>query len=167
MINKAKQTACTHTFPPFINRDSEILILGSFPSVASREAHFYYMHPQNRFWPVLSFIYKEPVKTLEDKKRLLIKHHIALYDVIEACTITGSSDSSIKDVQPADLEELIKNTRINRIYCAGKKAYHLYLKYQSPKEPLKEIPVYCLSSTSPANAAKSIEELIKEWSMIV
>lgn len=164
---KSELKKCSHGFPPFINDDSEILILGSFPSVKSREQSFYYMHPQNRFWFVLSTLYNEPTHTLEEKKTLLIKQHIALYDVIEECLIKGSSDSSIQDIKPAQLEELIKKSHIQKIYCVGKKAYNLYLKYQINKEELKDIPVYYLSSTSPANAAKSKEELIKEWSVLL
>lgn len=150
-----------HTFLPVYNQDSKILILGSFPSVKSREAGFYYYHPQNRFWKVIAGLTGEMVpETIEDKKELLLAHGIAVWDVIKSCDIVGSSDSSIKNVIPADIERLLKQTKIEKVYANGGKAYQLYMKYSYPnikKEIIK------LPSTSPANAAYSLERLMEEW----
>lgn len=159
-----KERKVTHQFGPIYNKQSNILILGSFPSVKSRENDFYYMHPQNRFWKLLELIYKDDFTTtdIEKKKKLLHKHHIALYDVIESCTIQGSSDSSIKDVQVADIKMIMKNTSINFIYLNGRKAENIFLEYF---DDLNEYARY-LPSTSPANARYSIEDLLEEWKII-
>lgn len=153
-----------HGFGPVYNKDSEILILGSFPSVKSREGQFYYHHPQNRFWKVLSRIWEEEVPdSIEKKKNMLIRNHIAVFDVIESCDIIGSSDSSIKNVKPADLEEILKTAKIRNIYVNGGKAESLYKKYC---ESLTKIKAVKLPSTSPANAAWNLERLIEAWSII-
>ncbi len=153
-----------HDFPPFIDSTSEILILGSFPSVLSRKHGFFYMHPQNRFWKVLSAIFQDDfVNASIDTKSLLLKrHHIALYDVIESCDIEGSKDSSIKNIVPTDVQSLIETTAIKHIYLNGQKAYSLFVKY-NPN--LRSIAT-SLHSTSPANAAKTIEDLVLEWKVI-
>lgn len=150
-----------HTFAPVYDGDAQILILGSLPSVKSREAGFYYGHPQNRFWKVLAAILgvAAPV-TIEEKKKMLLLHHIAIWDVIESCDIIGSSDSSIKNVVPADIGAVLKQTKIRRIYANGKKAESLYQKYVFPKT---KAPITALPSTSPANAACSLERLIQVW----
>ncbi len=148
-----------HPFPPLIDQETTILILGSFPSVKSREQLFYYGHKQNRFWKVIASLYSEEVPTtIEDKKQLLYKHHIGLWDVIKECTIKGSSDSSIKDVIPNDIEQLIRDYPIKHIYCNGKLSYNLFNKYIHV-----DIPVTSLPSTSPANAAYSIDKLLEYW----
>ena len=117
----------THTFEPVFNEESKVLILGSFPSVKSRENNFYYGQPQNRFWKVLARLYKEEVpQTIEEKKLFLLEHHIALWDVIESCTIIGSSDTSIKDVVINDFSKVLENSAIEKIYVNGTKAYDLY-----------------------------------------
>lgn len=150
-----------HTFEPVYNERSEILILGSLPSVKSREQGFYYGHPQNRFWKVLAAVLSCPVPTaIEEKKSMLLKNHIALWDVIESCDIIGSSDSSIKNVVPADIGSILSKTKIDRIFANGKKAESLYQKYIYPKT---KVPVTALPSTSPANAACSLEKLIAMW----
>ena len=151
----------THTFEPVFNKDSKILILGSFPSVKSRENNFYYGHPQNRFWKVLAKLFEEDVpETIEDKKSFLFEHHIAVWDVIESCTIIGSSDSSIKDVVVNDFSKVLENSVIERIYVNGGKAYELYHKYAEKQTGVKAVK---LPSTSPANAAWSIDRLCEVW----
>lgn len=154
----------THTFEPIYNEKSKILILGSLPSVKSREEGFYYGHPRNRFWKVISGLLKvkEPV-TIEEKKNMLLDHDIALWDVIASCEIKGSSDSSIKNVVPADILGLLRKTSIKQIYVNGKTAGTLYKKYA---EPLTMLPCIVLPSTSPANAAYTLERLLEAWSVI-
>ena len=153
-----------HEIEPVYDEDSQILILGSFPSVKSRETGFFYGHPQNRFWKTLASVLgvKVPV-TVDEKKTMLLNHHIALWDVIASCTITGSSDSSIKDVVPNDLNCLLEETRITKIYVNGGTAYKLYEKYTRKKTG---IPAIKLPSTSPANAAFRLEKLIEHWKII-
>ena len=151
----------SHTFSPVYDEQSEILILGSFPSVKSREQGFYYGHPQNRFWKVMASICKQEVpNTIEEKKEMLLKNHIAIWDVIDSCDIIGSSDSSIKNVVPADIVGLLKKTNIKKIFANGKTAGKLYEKFSKEVTGL-EITV--LPSTSPANAMFSLERLITEW----
>ncbi|MGN0552509.1 MAG: DNA-deoxyinosine glycosylase [Oscillospiraceae bacterium] len=152
----------THTFPPFYSSSSEILILGSFPSVKSREQGFYYGHPQNRFWKMLASVYGEQVPSdVTEKKALLERHGIALYDVIYSCDIIGSSDSSIKNVIPADIESIVQGSRVSKILLNGKTAEKFFRKYQ--KECFFEM-ISVLPSTSPANAAFSLEKLVQIWS---
>ena len=150
-----------HTFEPVYDERSKFLILGSLPSVKSREQGFYYGHPQNRFWKVLAAVLscRIPV-TIEEKKSMLLANHIALWDVIESCDIIGSSDSSIKNVVPADIGIILSKAEIDRIFANGKKAESLYQKYIFPKT---KIPVTVLPSTSPANAAFSLENLAAAW----
>lgn len=152
-------TKIIHELKPFINKDSEILILGSIPSVKSRQLGFYYAHPQNKFWKVLSSVFNssEP-KTIDDKKQFLIKNKIALFDVLASCDIKGSSDSSIKNIEVNNIKQLIGNTNIKKIFTTGKKATSLYKKY-CYKDVLIE-GIY-LPSTSPANNGYcSFEELV-------
>lgn len=154
----------THTFEPVFNKDSKILILGSFPSVKSRENNFYYGHPQNRFWKVLACVLEKDVpQTIEEKKAFLLEHRIAVWDVIESCTIIGSSDSSIKDVVVNDFSKVLDNSEIETIYVNGGKAYELYHKYAEEKIGLQAIK---LPSTSPANAAWNLERLCEAWKVI-
>ncbi|MCF0113493.1 MAG: DNA-deoxyinosine glycosylase, partial [Bacilli bacterium] len=125
----------THGFGPLYDAESEILILGSFPSVKSREQNFFYGHPQNRFWAILAQIYDvSPLFSLEDKRSFCFAHHIALYDSIEECDILGSSDASIKNIVPADLSPIFKACRIKKIVCNGNKAHELFVKFQNPPE---------------------------------
>ena len=150
-----------HTFGPIYDKNSKILILGSFPSVKSREMQFYYGHPQNRFWRVLAFLLNENVpNTIEEKKQLLMKNHIAVWDVIARCSISGSSDISIKDVVVNDFTEVLQNSKIEKIFVNGTKAYELYCKYAERETGMKAIK---LPSTSPANAAWSFERLCEAW----
>lgn len=162
MLNKGQSQKQTHGFGPLFNGESRILILGSFPSMRSREEGFFYGHPQNRFWAVLSAVYGEnkPLN-IEEKTTFILSHHLALYDVIESCSIINSSDVSIKDVEPADILSIIKHSKIKKILLNGKTAekyFHLYQKVDS------SIDVLVLPSTSPANAAVKLDALISIWS---
>ncbi|ETP73125.1 G:T/U mismatch-specific DNA glycosylase [Lachnospiraceae bacterium JC7] len=154
-------THVQHPFPPLYDSESKILILGSFPSVKSREQMFFYGHPQNRFWKVIAAVFDETVPmTIEDKKLLLRKHHIALWDVISSCDIKGSSDSSITNVVPNDLSKILNHTDIRLIIVNGKTAEKYFNKYI--RDRIKRDAV-CLPSTSPANAAWGLERLTGEW----
>ena len=152
-----------HPFGPVYDSRSKILILGSFPSVKSREQNFYYGHPMNRFWKVLARIYNESSpKTIDDKRKLCLEHHIALYDAIGSCDIRGSSDVSIKNVVPTDIKAILDESSIQLIVLNGKKSYETFCKYQLANIP-PDIRVVCLPSTSPANAACSFDELLNIW----
>lgn len=154
-----------HPFAPVYDEHSEILILGTLPSVKSRENDFYYGHPQNRFWKVLAKVYGAALpQTPEEKMVFLLAHHIALWDVIESCEIKGSSDSSIRAVIPTDIKRILDTANIHTIFVNGKKAAQLYERYQ---QPLTGIPAVTLPSTSPANAAWNLERLCGEWGRIV
>ena len=154
-----------HPFEPIFDSDSEILILGTLPSVKSRENAFYYGHPQNRFWKVVAAICEEPIpSTIEEKKAFLHRNHIALWDVIATCEIKGSSDSSIKNVTANNIDSLLKKSNIRKIYCNGKKAKILFDRHI---EKHQNITAEALPSTSPANAAWTLDKLIAEWSVIL
>lgn len=155
----------THPIPPLYNENSKILILGSFPSVKSREQMFFYGHPQNRFWKVVSAIFgaKCP-ETTEEKRTFILSSGIALWDVIGSCEITGSSDSSIKNVIANDLSPILAGSKIERIFVNGKTAEKYYNKYT---KDVININAISLPSTSPANAAWSLEKLIDAWSVIL
>lgn len=147
-----------HSLKPIYDNNSKVLILGTMPSAKSREKNFYYAHPKNRFWTTLSKIYNEEVgESNEEKILFLMKHHIALFDVLKSCEITGSSDSSIKNPIPNDLTKILKNSNITTIFTTGKKAYNLYQKYCYPKTKINAI---YLPSPSPANCPRNIEEKI-------
>ena len=149
-----------HPFAPVLDPYCRLLILGSFPSVKSREECFYYGHPQNRFWRMISTVYNEKVPgTIDEKKEMLLRRHIALWDVIKSCRIIGSSDASICDAIPNDLNELTKHCQLDMILLNGKTAERLYLRYWKNMK----IRVLTLPSTSPANAAWSLEHLTEVW----
>ena len=153
-----------HTIEPVYNSDSRVLILGSFPSVKSREQQFFYGHPQNRFWWVVAGVFDCPVpQNVPEKKALLLGHGIAVWDVIASCTISGSSDASIRDVVPNDISGILEAADICKIYANGAKSYELYQKYIYPqtKREIEKLP-----STSPANAAFSYERLLEAWKII-
>ncbi len=150
-----------HTFGPVYDENSEILILGSFPSVKSREKNFYYGHPQNRFWKVIAALTGEQIpETVAEKKEMLLKHRIALWDVVQSCDIIGSSDNSIRNVTPNDLRVVLENSRVTKIFANGDKAFRLYRKYCQKDLEIKAVK---LPSTSPANAIFSPERLIDVW----
>ena len=151
----------THPFDPIWDENSRILILGSFPSVRSRADNFYYGHPQNRFWKVLAGLYAEPIpQTIDEKKAFLLCHGIALWDVISSCEIENSSDVSIRNAEVNDLSTIFEVADIRAVYTNGKAADKLYRKYH-------EREAVCLPSTSPANAAWSLEKLLAAWSVIL
>lgn len=172
----------THTFDPVWDENSRILILGTFPSVKSRENQFYYGHPQNRFWKVtaalaagakqegaikISQTKDEAIKipqTIEEKKAMLLESRIALWDVIASCEIEGSSDSSIRNVVPNDIRGLLERSNIQAVFCNGGKAYELYVKYCEKQGGVKAVK---LPSTSPANASWSLERLKESWREVV
>ena len=153
-----KQERLLHPFPPLWDEESRVLILGSFPSVMSRKNAFYYTHPQNRFWKLMSLIYEEEII---DRAAFCHQHHIALWDVIESCTITGSSDSSIRDVKVNDIAELLSKSRIRQVFTTGSTAWNLYRKYVTA-----DIDAVRLPSTSPANAAMKLEDLLPYYRQI-
>lgn len=153
-----------HTIDPVYDAHSKVLILGSFPSVKSREQQFFYGHKQNRFWRVLAQVLEcETPTDIPQKKTMLIEHQIAVWDVIASCEITGSSDASIRDVKPNDLSRILACADIQAIYTNGGKAYQLYQKYIYPVTGRE---AYLLPSTSPANAGYSLERLVEAWKVI-
>ena len=153
-----------HPIEPVCGPDARVLILGSFPSVKSREAGFFYGHPQNRFWRVLAALYEEAVPmTTEERRAFLLLHHIALWDVLARCEITGSSDQSIREAKANDLSEILKTAPIAQIFVNGRTAekyYNKYLLSQTGREAV------CLPSTSPANASWSLDRLITAWEQV-
>jgi len=191
-----RKSMITHPFPPLFDGDSRVLILGSFPSVASREQNFFYGHPRNRFWQVTAIVFGAPVPgTIEEKRAFLHAHYIALWDVVASCEITGSSDASIRNVIPNDLSPILRGAPIGRIFTNGGTAYSLYRKYISlsdrsekkekrmPAVPANEkggfvgtisgerenrhvLEPVKLPSTSPANAAWTLERLVEAWRVI-
>lgn len=155
----------THEFPPLYDKDCTILILGSIPSPKSREQAFYYGHPQNRFWKVMAAVWKEQIpETREEKTRLMLSHHVALWDSLEACDIRGASDSSVRNPVPTDLPWLIRQTKINRIFTTGAAADRFYRQFN---EPRTGIPSVRLPSTSPANCAISMEKLVEAYRTVL
>lgn len=153
-----------HAIAPVYDADSRVLLLGSFPSVRSRADGFFYAHPQNRFWKVLAALFSCPVpETVEEKTALLHAQHLAVWDVCASCTVSGSSDASISDVVPNDVPALLQKTRIGAVFANGAAAAALYRRFL-------EIPcglcAVCLPSTSPANAAYSLEKLVEKWACL-
>ena len=155
----------THSFEPVFDQESKILILGTFPSVKSRENHFYYGHPQNRFWRILAALTGQKIpQTVSEKRAFLLEQHIAIWDVIASCDIIGSSDSTIKNVVPADLPVILNHAPIQRIYANGGKAFELYQRYSLENTGAAIVK---LPSSSPANAAFQMERLLKYWKDIM
>lgn len=154
----------SHTCYPIFDAESRVLVLGTFPSVKSRELKFFYSHPQNRFWKVIAMVAHEEVPvSVEEKKALLLKSHIALWDVVASCTVTGSSDSSIRDVVPADIGQILEVADIRNIYGNGNKTVELYNKLILKKTGREIIK---LPSTSPANARFRLDDLYEEWKVM-
>ena len=154
-----------HPIAPVFDTHSDILILGSLPSVKSREQMFFYGHPQNRFWRVMEALFQsEPLLTVEDKKQFLLAHHIALWDVIYSCDIKGSADSTIRNVEPTDLNLVIQNSNVSRVFCNGKTSGNYYDKFQKERTGIDAVT---LPSTSPANAAWNLERLVEAWRCIL
>ena len=164
-VAKNFRTHVSHEFPAVYDRGSRVLLLGSIPSPKSREVGFYYGHPQNRFWKVLAAVLGEPLpETIPQKKAMLKKHYIALWDVLESCTIVGASDTSIEDAVPNKISELVKATRVERIFCTGATAHRLYQKYCAADVGIDAVK---LPSTSPANCAVSFEKLVEAYRKIL
>lgn len=153
-----------HPFEALYNENSKVLILGSFPSVKSREVSFFYGHPRNRFWKVIPALFgeEEPL-TIEKKKELILRRNLALWDSIHSCEITGSSDSSVKNVVPNDISKIIGNSNVSKVFCNGALSHKMYMKYIFPDTKIEAVK---LPSTSPANAACSLDKLIEEWKII-
>ena len=160
-----ERESIVHPIAPTYDADSEILILGSFPSVKSREMGFYYGHPRNRFWRVMAALYgEETPMSVDERRAFLLRNRVAAWDVIASCTITGSSDSSIRDVVPNDLRPILAGSKVTRVFVNGKTAERMYARYT---EPVLGIAAVCLPSTSPANAAWSLQELIDAWRALI
>ena len=176
----------SHPIPPVWNSESRILILGTMPSPKSREAGFFYMHPQNRFWNVMAeafgekFNYKNngiknDIATLPDipasiteRRNFLLRHNLAMWDVLASCEITGAADSTIKNAIPNDFTEILENSQIHKIICTGKTAYNLWQKKCAALyEPRFNLTSHCLPSTSPANAQWSLEKLVQEYKILI
>ena len=157
----AEYQTIRHPFQPVYDERCRILFLGSLPSVKSRENQFYYGHPRNRCWKVLAAVYKEePPESIQEKQAFLLRHHIALWDVVAQCDICGSSDSSIKNIVPNDITGILKEAPVEKIITNGSKADELYRKYC---QPLCAREAVRLPSTSPANAAWRLGALVEEW----
>ncbi|MGC2873035.1 DNA-deoxyinosine glycosylase [Ihubacter sp. rT4E-8] len=154
-----------HDFAPVYNEKSRILILGTLPSGKSREMGFYYGHPQNRFWKVLARLFDEAFpETVEERKAMLLRNGVAIWDVAESCDIVGAADSSIKNVVPADVAWLLEETGIKKVYANGALAKKLYDRYTLPRTGIDALQ---LPSTSPANARFRLEDLIESWKIIL
>ena len=155
------KTEISHPFPPLYNENSRILILGSFPSIKSREQLFFYGHPQNRFWRVMAGVLDCGVpQSIPEKRTMLLTHGVALWDSIARCVIEGSSDASIEQVVPNDLHPIFAGSRICKVFCNGKKSWEMYRRHI---QPVIGRDAVCLPSTSPANASWSLERLILAW----
>ncbi len=177
MIEKVDSQKIIHQIPPVWDSESEVLILGTMPSPKSREAGFFYMHPQNRFWKVLPAVFGEALccpnnspdreAAILERRDFLLRHHIALWDVLASCQISGAADSSIKNARPNDFDEILGHSKIKRLFCTGKTAWSLWEKTCAEKyEEPYQLTVECLPSTSPANAGCSLEKLIEAYKVI-
>lgn len=159
-----ERTFITHPIPPTFDEQSEVLILGSFPSAKSREMGFYYGHPQNRFWRVMAAVFEEDTPmTVEERRAFLLRNRVAAWDVIASCTIEGAADSSIRDVRANDLRPILAGSQVKAIYCNGRASHELYRRYT---EPVLGLPAVYLPSTSPANAAWTLDRLIEAWQCV-
>ena len=177
MIAKVDSQNIIHQIPPVWDSESRVLILGTMPSPKSREAGFFYMHPQNRFWKVLPAVFGEALRcsnnspdreaAILERHDFLLRHHIALWDVLASCQISGAADSSIKNARPNNFEQILGHSKISLVFCTGKTAWSLWKKTCAEKyEEPYQLTVECLPSTSPANAACSLEELIEAYKVI-
>ncbi len=154
-----------HPIPPLYDAQSRILILGSFPSVASRAGKFFYHHPQNRFWSLMASLLDEPApESIEEKTAMLRRHHVALWDSAASCEIEGSADAAMRDVTPNDLSPIFAAADIRAVFCNGTAAWNIYHRYIEPQTGL---PAVRLPSTSPANAAWSLPRLRESWQVIL
>ena len=159
------KTRIDHPLPPLYDEHSEVLILGSFPSPKTRESGFFYGHPQNRMWPVLARLFDEPVPgTVNEKRDFLLRHHIAMWDVLASCEIVGASDASISGEVPTDLLPIFEAAPIKAVFCAGGVSAKMYRKYH---EERCGMPCFAMPSTSPANAAWSLDRLTESWAKVL
>lgn len=164
-MTEKKYDTIIHPLKPLFDENSKILILGSFPSIKTREYGFFYGHPQNRFWKILEILFDEELsRDIKERKEFLLRHKIALYDSIYKCDIIGSSDASIKNVVPSDLGIIKESANIEKVFCNGGTSFKYYEKYHVKK---LKIEAEKLPSTSPANARYRLEDLLEEWSMIL
>ncbi len=177
MIENLDSQKIIHQIPPIWNSESKVLILGTMPSPKSREAGFFYMHPQNRFWKVLPAVFGESLlypnnspdreEAISERRDFLLRHHIALWDVLASCEISGAADSSIKNARPNDFGEIFSHSKIKHVFCTGKAAFSLWKKNCANQyEERYQLTVECLPSTSPANAACSLEKLLAVYKAI-
>lgn len=165
MQENANYQTIVHPLKPLYKGNSKILILGSFPSVKTREYGFFYGHPQNRFWPLMELLFDENLTTnIEQRREFLLRNKIAVFDSIYQCDIIGSSDASIKNVVASDLSEIFENADIKQVFCNGATSYKYYKKYHFSQSGIKGIQ---LPSTSPANAKFRLEDLAKQWVQIL
>lgn len=149
-----------HEIEPVWNTESRILFLGTMPSPASRLAGFYYMHPRNRFWPVMKKIFSVTLPSVNERRTFLLQNNIALWDVLCRCDIDGAQDSSIKNAVPNNFTQILNESKISRIFCTGKTALSLYEKLCAKNY---SVPYEGLPSTSPANASWTLEKLCEEY----
>jgi TDG/mug DNA glycosylase family protein len=170
----SEQSHIIHPLAPVWDSGSTAIILGTMPSPASRAAGFYYMHPQNRFWPVLSAVFNEPLvfanndrdsaAAAEERRSLILRHHLALWDVLAGCDITGADDASIRNPVPNDFSEILAGSDISRVYCTGKTSYRYYMRLCLPETGIDAV---CLPSTSAANRGRwPLAELIRAYGVI-
>lgn len=158
-------THIVHPFGPLYDSRSKILILGSLPSVKSREQVFFYGHPQNRYWRLMAALLGEAVpSTIAEKKEMVLRHRIAMWDTVYSCDIIGSSDSSIKNVVPTDLSDILRSSEVTRIFCNGNASGAYYRRYHEAKTGISAV---VLPSTSPANAAWGFERLVEAWRVVL
>ena len=163
-MTSASYCHISHPIAPVWDTECKILILGSFPSVRSRDIMFFYGHPQNRFWRVCASVFETEIpQSTEEKIKFLLSNHIALWDVVASCDIRSSSDSSIRNVIPNDLSPILNASRIQHIFTIGTAATKLYEKFLYP---VTNIPAVFLPSTSPANASYSLKKLCDAWEVI-
>ncbi len=159
-----EQIHILHTIPPVYDEASRVLLLGTMPSPKSRQAGFFYGHPRNRMWPVLAGVLDRPTPMgTEARRAFLLEHHIAMWDVLSACTIRGADDSSIRDPEPNDLRPILQTADIRAIFTTGKKAYALYDRYIRPGLGREAL---CLPSTSPANCRETLETLTAAYGVL-
>lgn len=171
------QNTVIHEIPAVWDEESRVLLLGTMPSLASREAGFFYMHPQNRFWKVMAAVFGEELKfannapdrgaAIRERRDFLLRHKIALWDVLSSCDIHGAADASIQNAVPNDFTEVFEKTKIRRVFCTGKTAFSLWTRLCAARyEGRFGIQAECLPSTSPANAAWSLERLIESYAVL-
>ena len=153
-----------HPLKPLETPDARVLVLGTMPSPKSRAQHFYYAHPQNRFWRILESLFGVSLPDVDTKRKFLLSHGIALWDTVASCEISGSSDASIENIEVNDLTELLQNSQIEFVFCTGRKAYDLYQKYMKPNT---NIDAFLLPSPSAANAKCSLPSLVSSYQVIL